>query len=181
MPSWGDRLRRAVRRGAAPPSPADVYAGLRSIALRVDPETLTLTSGESWSGAFVAMMEIGLAKGVASFVAMADGTVSMYTSVGGGVIGLGAHASVRASAARFRTVAGETRGLLERRTDFPLPEQGQVRFQVRTADGDYSGAAPENVLRAGRHSFSRLYEAGQDLVTEIRLSTPAAMFREPSP
>ena len=55
---------------------------------------------------------------------------------------------------------------------FPLPEQGQVRFQVRTADGDYSGAAAEDVLRVGRHPLSGLYAAGQDLVTEIRLSAP---------
>jgi hypothetical protein len=158
--------------GAVPPSRADVYAGLRSLALGVDPATLALTSRETWSGAFVAVMEIGLPTAVVSFVAIADGTVSMYTSVGGGVIGAGAHASVRASAARFRTIAGETRGLLEKSTDFPLPGPGQVRFQVRTADGDYSGTASEQILRAGRHSLSRLYQAGQDLVTEIRLSTP---------
>ena len=172
MPTWGDRLRRALRRRTSPSNAADVYAGLRSMALRVDPASLVLPVGESWNAAFVAVMEIGLATGVATFVAIADGTVSMYTSVGGGVIGAGAHASVRAAAERFRTTAAEARASLERGMDFPLPEQGQVRFQVRTADGDYSGAAAEDVLRVGRHPLSGLYAAGQDLVTEIRLSTP---------
>jgi len=43
---------------------------------------------------------------------------------------------------------------------------------VRTMEGDYSGAAPEAALRAGRHQLAALYRAGQDLLTEIRLSAP---------
>ena len=124
------------------------------------------------SGAYVALMEFGMAKGTASVVAVVDGSVSMYVSTGGGVIGVGGHAAVRGRAERFRTVAADSRGLLQRTEDFPLPEIGQVRFQVRTGDGDFSGAAPEAALSAGRHPLSPLYAAGQDLLTEIRLSTP---------
>jgi hypothetical protein len=120
----------------------------------------------------VALMEIGMPKAVTTFAAVADGTVSMYTSAGGGVIGAGSHAAVRAAATRFRIAATESRGLLQRTDDFPLPGPGQVRFQARTADGGYTGAGAEEALRTGRHPLSTLYAAGQDLVTEIRLSTP---------
>jgi hypothetical protein len=117
-------------------------------------------------------MEIGLHKGTASIVAVADGTVSMYVSTGGGVIGAGGHAAVRAVADRFRTVAAESRDQLRRTDDFPLPAAGEVRFAVRTIEGDFSGVAPEAALRSGRHPLAALYGAGQDLLTEIRLSAP---------
>jgi hypothetical protein len=142
------------------------------MVLTLDLSTLAMPDGTPWGGAAVALMEIGLHKGTASIVAIADGTVSMYVSTGGGVIGAGGHVAVRSVAERFRSIAAESRNELRRTDDFPPPASGEVRFQVRTIDGDYSGAAPEAALRAGRHPLAALYRAGQDLLTEIRLSTP---------
>ena len=171
MAGWRDRLRAAVSGGRA--QPGDIFAGLRSMALTVDPATLHLPTGEPWSGALVAMMEIGLPTGTATFVAIADGTVSMYTSTGGGVIGAGEHAAVRAAADRFRAAAAESRGQLEPTREFPEPTVGEVRFQLQTDGGGYTGVAPEAALRTGRHPLSELYATGQDLVTEIRLASPS--------
>ncbi len=142
------------------------------MALGVDPATIAVPDGEPWSGAVMAAMEIGTKNAIATIVAIADGTVSMYVSTGGGVIGAGGHAVVRAAADRFRDVTADSRGLLQSTTDFPLPELGQVRFQARTGDGAWTGVATEEALRSGRHPLSALYAAGQDLLTEIRLSTP---------
>jgi len=172
MPDWGERLRSGIGKATGRPSAVDVYQGLRSMAFSVDPGTIAVPAGEPWSGAAMAAMEIGLSNAIATIVAIADGTVSMYVSTGGGVIGAGGHAAVRAAADRFRTVAADSRGLLMQTEDFPLPETGQVRFHTRTADGDFTGSAEEAVLRPGRHPLSPLYGAGQDLLTEIRLSTP---------
>jgi len=172
MPDWGKRLRSGLGRAAGRPSEIDVYHGLRSMALDVDPATIAVPDGEPWSGALMAAMEVGLNKAIATIVAIANGTVSMYVSTGGGVIGAGEHAVVKAAADRFRGVTADSRGLLQSTTDFPLPEPGQVRFQARTADGAWTGVATEEALRSGRHSLSALYAAGQDLLTEIRLSTP---------
>ncbi len=148
------------------------FQGLRSMALGLDPATIQAPAGEPWTGAAIAAMEIGLPDGIATIVAIADGTVSMYLSTGGGVIGAGEHASVRGAGGRFRTIVAESRGLLHGTLDFPLPEAGQVRFHARIADHDYTGVATEEALRSGRHPISALYAAGQDLLTEIRLSTP---------
>jgi len=142
------------------------------MALGVDPATIVVPDGEPWSGAAMAAMEVGAGTAIATIVAIADGTVSMYVSTGGGVIGAGGHAAVRAAADRFRNVTADSHGLLESTMDFPLPELGQVRFQARTFDGAWTGVAPEAALRSGRHPLSALYAAGQDLLTEIRLSTP---------
>ena len=172
MPRFGDWLRARVGRGARTEGGPAVIAELRTMALRLDVEAIRTPDGEPWKGAAVAMMEIGLAKGVASFLAIADGTVSMYTSVGGGVIGAGNHAAVRGAAERFRIVAADARSQLQTTTEFPAPTPGEVRFHVRTGDDARTGAASEQALRTGRQPLSELYAAGQDLITEIRLASP---------
>ena len=144
------------------------------MALDVNVASIRTPDGGPWQGAAVAMMEIGLAKGVASFLAIADGTVSMYTSVGGGVIGAGDHAAVRGAAERFRVVAADAHRHLQSTTDFPLPTPGEVRFHVRMGDDAWTGSASEQALRTGRQPLSELYAAGQDLITEIRLASPDA-------
>ena len=182
MPDWGERMRSKLTRVLARPAASGrsgkpgkpgTYQGLRSMVLTVDLATLAIAEGTPWGGAAVALMEMGLEKGTASIVAVADGTVSMYVSTGGGVIGAGEHAAVRAVAERFRTVAAESRDQLRRTDDFPLPAAGEVRFVVRTMDGDYAGVGSDAALRSGRHPLAPLYRAGQDLLTEIRLSTPS--------
>ena len=173
MPGWGDRLRANLRNATGRPGTGpEVYQGLRSMALGIDPATIAIPDGAPWTGAAMAAMEMELAGAVATIVAIADGTVSMYVSSGGGVIGAGGHAAVTAAADRFRSVAADSRGLLQRNEEFPLPEAGQVMFHVRTSDGPYSGGAAQAALGTGRHPLSPLYAAGQDLLTEIRLSTP---------
>jgi len=57
------------------------------MALGVDPATIVVPDGEPWSGAAMAAMEVGAGTAIATIVAIADGTVSMYVSTGGGVIG----------------------------------------------------------------------------------------------
>ena len=143
------------------------------MALGVDLASLETPAEESWGGAGVAMMEIGTERAVASIVAIADGTVSMYLSTGGGAIGAGEHEAVRAEAKRFRTVVADSRHLLSPSTDFPLPKPGEVRFQARIGDDGFSGAALEAALRGGRHPLAPVYAAGQDLLTEIRLASEA--------
>jgi hypothetical protein len=172
MPDWGKRLRAGLGQATARPKGIEVYDGLRSMALGIDPATITIPDGVPWTGAAMAAMEMGTADAVATIVAIADGSVSMYLSSGGGVIGAGEHAAVRAAADRFRSVAADSRGLLQRTEDFPPPETGQVRFHVRTSDGSYSGGTAQAALGAGRHPLLPLFAAGQDLLTEIRLSSP---------
>ena len=173
LPRWLDAILDRLRRSRRRESPRDVYAGLRTQALSLDPASIVVPTGEPWHGAAMAVMELAVEKGTASVVAVADGSVSLYLSTGGGVIGAGGHASVRDAAGRFRLLAGELRGAMAVAVDgFPLPEAGEVRFHVTTGEERYSSAAPESALRSGRHPLAQLYAAGQDLLTEIRLSTP---------
>jgi hypothetical protein len=171
VPDWGKAIRSRLPGPAGKAGP-EVYRDLRSMALHVDLAKIAIADDEPWSGAAVAVMEFLISDTDATIVATADGAVSMYLSNGGGVIGAGEHAAVRPAADRFRNVAADSRGLLQRTDEFPLPEPGQVRFHARMTDGAYSGSADEAAVRTGRHPLSPLYAAGQDLLTEIRLSTP---------
>lgn len=172
MAGWFERLRSRLGALVGRTSGPEMYRTLRSMALDYEPSAADVPADEPWSGALVAMMEIGTADGTATVVAMADGAVSMYFSNGAAVVGVGEHAAARGAAQRFRTVAAESRHQLQGAAAFPLPDPGQVRFHVRTVDGRYSGVAPEALLRTGRDPLAPLYAAGQDLITEVRLLSP---------
>jgi hypothetical protein len=175
MTTWRDRLRDGLlkirARLGAGRRPGGIYEELRSNVLGLDPASIQTPPGEPLGGAAVAAMELAVGAATATIVAVADGTVSMYLSTGGGVIGAGEHLAVRAEAQRFRTVAADSRGLLVRTAEFPRPGPGQVRFHALVADDRFTGVAPEALLRSGRHTLSTLYAAGQDLLTEIRLAS----------
>jgi hypothetical protein len=171
MPTWRERLRALWTRVTPGRGGRGAYQGLRTMALGLDPATIRLPDGARWSGAAVAAMEIGMPDATATIVATADGTVSMYMSSGGGVLGAGEHAAVRGMAEQFREVVAEHRGLLVRTGVFPPPAVGEVRFHARIGDDRLTGAAPEPLLKTSRHLLAPLYAAGQDLLTEIRLAS----------
>ena len=146
------------------------YMDLRAMVLRADPASIQVPDGE-WPGATVAMMEMPVGDATASIVAVADGTVSLYTSSGGGTLGAGEYLSARQAGHRFLRAAADHAAAMTPTTEFPLPTQGNVRFHVRTPDGDFSSEVPEDTLRARRDELAPLYLAGQDVLTEIRLIT----------
>ena len=171
-----DRIRAFFRRRPGTKA-SDVFSSLRQRVLHVRPEDVKVLEGRHLGPVFCALMEFGLPKATASVVVVADGTVSFYTSTGGGTIGGGEHAVVREAGMRFLDVAGDQARSLELTTDFPLPEPGHVRFQVRTSGADLTGDAPEDALQRGRHLLSPLYFAGQDVLTQIRLLSDAGGVR----
>jgi hypothetical protein len=117
-------------------------------------------------------MELGLTEAATTIVAVADGSVSLYLSRGGGVIGAGDHLAVADAARRFRQLIAESRGLLTSVIDVPPPPKvGDVAFYALIGDVRYSATVPETAVRSGRHPLAELYAAGQDLLTEIRLAS----------
>ena len=75
---------------------ADVARGLREQALTVDPVALRLEPTPTRPHVWGILMETGYPEGVATLVALGDGTTSLYFGNGGGVIGAGEHDRVRA-------------------------------------------------------------------------------------
>jgi hypothetical protein len=134
MAAWLERVKETWGASGVSNQPKGIFTDLRSMALAVDLASIQTPVEEPWGGAGVAMMEIGTDRAVASIVAIADGTVSMYLSTGGGVIGAGEHEAVRAEAKRFRTVVADSRGLAYAKHGFPA--SGARRSPLPGADGE---------------------------------------------
>jgi hypothetical protein len=138
----------------------------------VDPQTLTFRSDAHVHGAWCCVIDFGQSSGTETLVCIADGTVSLYTSSGGGVLGAGGHDAVWDAAGRLlETAAGAVPYLRVVDEPPPLPAASRVRLSVRTFDGTLSDEVPEETLQRGRHLLSPFYAAAQDVLTEVRLTT----------
>ena len=88
-----------------------------------------------------ALLETGYRKGIATLVALVDGTTSLYLSSGGGIIG-GAHDRVAAVTRSFLAAVEDQLGLLSPDADSDVPAAGRVIIQALTYQGRYRAEAP---------------------------------------
>lgn len=149
------------------PSPgytvAEIYSDLRNQVLGLKWEG----AGAVSSGLVAVLMETGYPEAVATLVAGSDGTVSLYFSNGGGIIGAGDHQAVRGVAKSFLAVAEGYLPQAKLADVFPLPAISHVRFYLVTTQGVYTVDALEDDLGYERHSFSKLFFAGHDLIAVV--------------
>src|SRR5689334_18418012 len=97
----GGYLEGSPRYALPMPDPAAVMRQLRDHALRATAEELDLAPTEARPRVWGALMELGYPTGIATLMALAEGTTSLYFSNGGGVIGAGEHGAVREAAEAF--------------------------------------------------------------------------------
>lgn len=161
------------REGAIAPAatpPADAYTALREQVLGLTADAVDLPTGTN--APLAVLMETGYEKAVATLVAVADGTVSMYFSNGGGVIGAGAHAPVRAAAGTFLDAAKDFADEMPVADGHPLPGLGHVRFSVVMDGAVRAIEAIEDDLGHARHAIAPLFHQGHQVIAAIRESTP---------
>ncbi len=150
---------------------AEVYTALRDQVLQVKPDAIG-QAATGQSTVFAILMETGYPEAVATLVAVADGSASLYFSNGGGIIGGGEHQPVRKVCKEFLTLAQDF-VLQSSITDkFPLPKQGNVRCYLLTQEGVYTFEATEDDLGYERHPCSPLFHKGHELISAIRENTP---------
>ncbi len=152
----------------APLDPAKMTAMLRDGVLAIGPEDIGLTDAncpDVWG----VMMELGDAGVVVSLVALVDGSVSVYLSDGGGVIGCGLHPDVRLSAAKMLRVAEQAVSQCEPTDQYPAPADGEVRFYLLTNQGVLSGTAERTELDEGAVALAELYYAGHGVIGMVEL------------
>ena len=153
-------MRLFRRREASRDGPAAIFEDLRDQVLLAP-----LPQPDTWA----ALMEMGMGDGVASVVVVSDGTTSLYTSSGGGVIGAGDHASVADANQAFLATIDRHRAAIPPTESFPLPLDGEIRFSVRWRDGTRGSAAAGNdELASGTHALSEAFAAGHDVISAIR-------------
>jgi hypothetical protein len=119
------------------------------------------------------IVDIPAQGGFATLVALTDNTTSMYTSVGGGTIGAGGHATVVEATHRLLSEVQGRLGLFKRKDDGSLPALGNVRLHLLTPSGrraedvsedSFWGRAPSELMP--------VIAAVQDLMTAIREASP---------
>jgi len=142
--------------------------GLREQALERSAEQLGVTPTPVLPHVFGILMETCYDSAVASLVAFVDGSASLYVSSGGGVIGAGQHASVRATLQPFFLAAEKHMNALTPATETPYPKGGRVRFYVRTFEGTFTAEADEQDLGNMRHVLSPVFHAGHAVITAVR-------------
>jgi hypothetical protein len=160
------------KRDTEQPPAAEVYtgyAGLRQQVLGLTPDQLG--NGSVGDAPILALlMETGYPDAVATLVAVADGTTSLYFSNGGGFIGAGTHAAVADASRRWLEAGREFVPQLSVIADPPPPAEGLTQFVAVTREGLRGVVAPEKDLGENRHRLSPLFYAGQDVITQIRLT-----------
>ena len=165
---FGRRNKRTDRDQPKPTSAAEVYLGLRSQVLNLDPATVGITSSghrSTWG----CLMETGYPNGAATLVCLSDGTTSLYTSSGGGIIGGGAHKAVAEQTAKLLQAVDEHLTEMSGAEDQHLPEEGQTIIRALTVHGQRSFEAAEVELGAGGSVMSPVFYAAHDVMAQLRL------------
>ena len=152
---------------------ADVYVKLRSQVLASAP------SAPSPEAVWGVVMETGYDEAVASVVALADDTVSMYFSNGGGCIGLGGQEGPRTAGRALLALAPRFVNYCQPSVQFPLPAKGNTRFFILTRNGVFTAEVSEADLGYQRHPLSPLFHKTQELITEIRKADEATKSAKP--
>ncbi len=147
---------------------AEVYSGLRNMVLSTKPDSIGVQlkdTNQVWG----VVMETGYSKAVASLVALADGTVSLYFSNGGGIIGLGPHAGPHRAAQSLLAASQQFATQTQPTKSYPLPRPSYIRFYLLTGNGALTAEVKEDDLGNNRHPLSPLFYKGQELISAIRV------------
>jgi hypothetical protein len=144
------------------------YVALRQQALLLDPAKIGLSPSSS-NQVWGMIMETGYRGSVVTLVTIADGTVSLYFSNGGGIIGLGQHDGPRKAGEVFLAFAPRFIAEAKPTKVFPLPIEGQTRFYFLCFDGVHTAEAKEEDLGSNQLPWSPLFRKAHEVITAARL------------
>ena len=144
------------------------YEGLRAMVLGLDPVGAGLPGDRRvWGALQETTFDVG--RGY-TLVSLADGTTSLYTSTGGGVIGAGGHQAVVDATTAFLDAVESSLGLFEPDPDDALPAPGHTALRALTYDGRLRVVAPTDDLGERRHAASALFHVSHEVITQVRLT-----------
>jgi hypothetical protein len=145
----------------------DIYLDLRKRALALQPGEIGLKPDPA-NPVFGVLMETGYKDAAATLLAVGDGTVSLYFSNGGGIIGLGEYKGPRKACISLLSLANQFAPLLQPATEFSLPAKGRVIFYFLTTSGVLTTNVKENDLGRNKHALSPLFHKAQEVITQAR-------------
>lgn len=150
-------------------SGAEMFAGLRNQILTLDPAQAGFKPDDPTTGVWGFLMETGYPGATASVVCLRDGTTSLYTSSGFGIIGAGEHEVVRQANARLFDELDQRLGDFTASEYTTLPQDGETVLRALTIDGQKLRTAREEEFGEGRDSCSGVFFAAHGVLTELRI------------
>ena len=104
-------------------------------------------------------------------VAFEDGTASIYLSNGGGYIGGSQRfQTIKSAALSMVTTAAAAQGIMSVTNSYPLPEKDHTTFYIVADDGVYTITALTKDIETPQHPLHSLFAAGQNVITQYRLT-----------
>ena len=146
---------------------ADVMKELRNKLLTAKPDEL-LDGEDAKAKVWGVLMDVSFPSGTATLVSIRDGTASLYTTSGGGVLG---GYIAREQAKEFVVAAEKHLKEMSLTESFPYPANGRVKFYVLTRDGVLTAEAGLNELGERKHKLWTLYYAADQVLTQLRLAS----------
>ncbi len=150
------------------------YLGLRNQALATTPSDIGL-SLENNEQVYTAVVDIPISKEkIVSLVCFFDGTVSLYYSTGGGLLGIGQkHESVRQAGGSFLYSAGQALKYLKKTSQYDLPDGDLAFVFLLTGDGVYKAEFNMSKIDKYEKPIQFLNFLIQNILCKIRENTTA--------
>jgi len=111
------------------------YEGLRNKLLTASADELGIPPSEELPDVWAALTDLGMEHGTATIATVADGSTSMYTSSGGGIIGAGMRPPIAEATREFLATMQRSLDRLPPAETAPLPPEGSVAFVALTRGG----------------------------------------------
>lgn len=148
-------------------SPVQHYTNLRTLLFGADLGAIGERRADTIDRVWGVVMEAGYPEAAVTLLALADGTVSIYLSTGGGLTGLGDYEHIQNASQRLIRLAAEFAVAGEPMREFPLPRKGHSRIYLLTYTGpvglDLDESDSTSVL-----GITPLFERGHELMAMIR-------------
>lgn len=147
----------------------DVYAKLRSMALEVTPGQIKIPELGNDSSVYGMVMDWSMGQGTVTFVFMATGDASLYTSTGGGMIGGGTHEKVSVATRSLVAHASAFLDQAKRTDETPLPGKDGACLYFLTRNGRYLARESMKRFEDRSSSLITLFDEANEVITELRL------------
>ena len=130
-----------------------------------------MTPSAAYPRVYACMMDFGMSGHMFSVIANSTGDASLYSTSQFGIIGGGAHESVRDAGRAFIRVAEENFDLSSPTDDIGYGSPENVRFYFLTFDGLRKVDTPVSDLGDENSQCYGLHNAGQELLGELRMAS----------
>ena len=149
--------------------PADIYLNLRIVWFQTKPESLNITSDPASKVPYVVLMDMNVNGEVTTVASSIVGDGSLLISGGGGIVGGVQDENVRKASIHLVELSGNFVDKMKLSNETGLPLPGYIKIYVLTPSGVYLTEELEaEMLAGGNHEFSPLFQAGNDVITELR-------------